>query len=269
MIGAIIGDIIGSEYEGNKSGAPTRGKLFSRKSTFTDDTVLTVAVAESILNKTPYQKNLRAYYRRYPERGFGMAFSIWAILDAGQPYNSWGNGSAMRVSPVGWAFKSLPAVLAQAKQSAECTHNHPDGIAGAQAVAAAVYLSRTGQSKKRIADHIVTAHLYDIELNYEKLRGEAQMETKCAVTVPEAFFCFFNTENFVDAIRMARSIPGDIDTRCCITGAIAEAFYKNIPAGVLRSALAKLDPHLKTVVHEFYKKYMRGQVNYDERFFTK
>jgi ADP-ribosylglycohydrolase len=163
MLGAIAGDIIGSVFEFDDRKPEYNFELFSGKSEFTDDSVLTVALADSILTGGSYSKKLKEYFHLYPGRGYGGGFRQWAASSSMQPYNSWGNGSAMRVSPVGWAYKTLEEVLEKAKQSAEVTHNHPEGIKGAQAAAASIFMARSGSSKKEIKDYVQKNFEYNLE----------------------------------------------------------------------------------------------------------
>lgn len=253
MIGAIAGDIIGSVYEWNNI-KTTAFPLFSPSCRFTDDTVLTVAIADSILNGEDYAVKLREYFRHYPDAGYGASFRNWAESGRNQPYNSWGNGSAMRVSPVGFAFNSLEKVLVEARKSAEVTHNHPEGIKGAQATASAVYLAKSGQSKKDIKQYIEDTFHYDLSRPLSEIRKDYKFDVSCQGSVPQAITAFLESDNFKDAIRKAVSIGGDSDTIACIAGGIAQAFYKELPDLILKKVRETLDDRLNHVVALFIKK---------------
>lgn len=254
MLGAIIGDIIGSVYE--KNNIKTKDfPLFDLNCQFTDDTVLTVAVADVILNGGTYTDRLKEYYRRYPKAGYGMKFMVWGSSSSNEPYNSWGNGSAMRVSPVGFAFNDLNSVLREAKRSAEVTHNHPEGIKGAQATAAAIFLARTGHEKCAIKSYIETTFGYDLGQTLEAIRPGYRFDVSCQGSVPQAILAFLESTDFEDAIRNAVSLGGDSDTIACITGGIAEAFYGGVPEPIASQALVRLDQFLSAVTREFRFKY--------------
>jgi ADP-ribosylglycohydrolase len=248
MIGAIAGDIIGSVYEFISAKPDFDFQLFVNDSEFTDDTVLTVALADSILNDFSYLEKLRQYYRRYPDAGYGGIFHKWARSKYPKPYNSWGNGSAMRVSPVGWAYNDLETVLIKAKESAEVTHNHPEGIKGAQATASSIFLARTGNSKVKIKEYIEQNFEYDLNLEIEDLRENYSFDVSCQGTVPQAIFTFLISESFEDSIRKAIYIGGDSDTLACINGSIAEAFYGGVPKEISEEVNKRLDSHLSDVV---------------------
>lgn len=221
MIGAIAGDIIGSVYEHR----PIKTKdfpLFDDRCTFTDDTVLTVAVAEAILSGGPYVDSVRRIGRRYPYAGYGGSFSRWLHSDDSEPYNSWGNGSAMRVSPVGFAFSTENEVLRQARMTAEITHNHPEGIKGAQATALAIYLARTGRNKESNRARIRDLFAYDLDRTVDDIRPFYCFDISCQGTVPEAMIAFLDSNSYEDAVRNAISLGGDSDTLACITGGVAE-----------------------------------------------
>ena len=254
MIGAIAGDIIGSVYEGH----PVKTKdfpLFDRGCRFTDDTVLTVAVAQAILEGRPYQETIRERGRKYPRAGYGGTFIGWLFSDNPHPYNSWGNGSAMRVSPVGFAFEIEPDVLDQAEKSAEMTHNHPEGIKGAQAAALAVFMARKGRDKEDIRVAVTGQFGYDLKRTVDSIRPAYHFDVSCQGTVPEAIIAFLDSDSYEDALRNAISLGGDSDTLACITGGIAEAFYGGIPAEIEAFALSKLPADLKEIVRAFRKRY--------------
>ena len=254
MLGAITGDIIGSVYEWNN--IKTKDfPLFDVNCQFTDDTVLTVAVAEVILNGGGYVERLKEYYRCYPDAGYGGNFRLWSESTSSEPYNSWGNGSAMRVSPVGFAGTDLDSVLREAKHSAEVTHNHPEGIKGAQATAAAIFLARNGYEKSAIKSYIETTFGYNLGQNLETIRPAYRFDVSCQGSVPQAILAFLESADFEDAIRNAVSLGGDSDTIACITGGIAEAFYGGVPEPIASQSLARLDHRLSAVTGEFMSKY--------------
>ncbi len=251
MIGAIIGDIVGSVYEWDNI-KTVDFPLFSPDCFFTDDTVLTVAVADVILNGGDYARSLLEYGRRYPNAGYGGNFSMWLDVGDQRPYNSYGNGSAMRVSAVGFAFDTLEEVLAEAEKSAAVTHNHPEGVKGAQATALAIFLARQGESKSVIKEQIETRFGYNLGRKLDEIRPVYDYDVTCQGSVPEAIIAFLESENFEDAIRKAISIGGDSDTIACITGGIAEAYYKDIPENIIREAVKRLDKELLNVIDRFY-----------------
>lgn len=260
MLGAIAGDIIGSVYEG-KNFKTKDFPLFNRQCRFTDDTVLTVAVADVILNagrspvSSQYIDQLKLYYRHYPYAGYGRNFREWANSNRREPYNSLSNGAAMRVSPIGFAFNDLDTVLEQAQISAEITHNHPEGIKGAQATAAAIFLGRTGHDKGKIHSYIQNTFDYDLERTLEQIRPTYQYDPTCQGSVPQAIIAFLESQNFEDALRNAVSIGGDSDTIACITGSIAQAYYGGVPKAIAQSTLSHLNQHLSTVTETFMFQY--------------
>jgi ADP-ribosylglycohydrolase len=253
MIGAIAGDIIGSvyEFEGIKS---KQFDLFSPDCCFTDDTVLTVALAESILTGNDYASLMRAYYRRYPDAGYGGLFHGWARALESQPYNSWGNGAAMRISSVGFAFDTLDEVLVRAAEYTAVTHNHLEGIKGGQATAAAIFLARTGTTKADIKQYTAETFHYDVGRSVDEIRPAYRFNESCQGTVPEAIVCFLESTDFEDAIRNAISLGGDSDTLACITGGIAQAFY-GVPPAIADRAMSFLDQDLRGVTARFTSRY--------------
>lgn len=254
MLGAIAGDIIGSIYERNNI-KTTEFPLFQPSSRFTDDTVLTVALADSILHGTPFVDLLKQYYRAYPHAGYGGSFRRWAQAPTAEPYNSWGNGSAMRVSPVGLAYGTIETVLAEAKKSAEVTHNHPEGIKGAQAIAAAVFLARTGQSHEQIKNYIEAEFGYRLDTPLDEIRKTYVFQVSCQESVPQAIRAFLESANFEDAVRRAISIGGDSDTIACMAGAIAEARDGGIPMTIERQVFKILDESLGRTTREFVRRF--------------
>jgi len=258
MIGSIIGDIAGSVYEfvGNKDPSVA---LFPAGADFTDDSVLTVATAAAILEHGSYQEEYRRFGRRYPTPtgGYGLRFASWLKSDHPEPYGSWGNGSAMRAGPVGWAFATLEQTLAEAKRSAEVTHNHPHGIRGAQATAAATWWARHGQSKMEIRKLVAQWFGYDLPLSVAAIRETYAFNESCQGTVPQALVAFLDSHDFESAIRNAISLGGDADTIGCITGGIAQAFYREIPEEFLTQANWLLPEDLRLVVEVFHDRYCR------------
>jgi ADP-ribosylglycohydrolase len=261
MLGAIAGDIIGSVYEGKVAWqsalSPQFKPLFHPWARFTDDTVLTIAVAEGILRGGNLADLFKQYAREYPSAGYGGSFLCWAVSEDRTAYNSWGNGAAMRVSPVGYACDSLDEVLRRAKSTAEVTHDHPEGIKGARATAAAVYLARTGTSKKAIRDYIEREFGYRLDARIDEIRPGFTFEVSCQATVPPAIIAFLESTDYEHAVRLAVSLGGDSDTIACITGGIAQAYYGGVPSEIRDQALARLDDRLRSIVHEFETRFVQ------------
>jgi len=254
MIGAIAGDIIGSVYEFGR----TKSKdfpLFGPGSAFTDDSVLTVAVAQAILTDGDYKRAVLEFGRRYPNAGYGGFFAGWLRSPDPKPYNSWGNGSAMRASPVGFAFDSVDEVLREAQRSAEITHDHPEGIKGAQATALAVFLARTEWDKDLIRTEITSRFGYDLDRTVEDIRPGYGFDESCQRTVPEAIVAFLDSVSYEDAVRNAISLGGDSDTLACITGGIAEAFYGPVPNVIMEQVKGILPADLWGITEEFCTKF--------------
>jgi ADP-ribosylglycohydrolase len=250
MLGAVAGDIIGSVHE-FLEGKTMDFPLFVEDSRFTDDTVLSIAVADCVLTGASYVDKFHEYTRAYPGRGYGAGFRQWVQSGSREPYNSWGNGSAMRVSAVGFAFPSLDDVLREAKRSAEVTHDHPEGIRGAQATAAAIFLGRSGESKAAIRRYVETTFGYDLDRTVLSIRPSYQFNESCQGTVPEALIAFLDSTGYEDTIRLAISLGGDADTLACIAGGIAEAFYGGVPRDIAEPALALLDDDLRNTLLRF------------------
>lgn len=256
LYGAIAGDIAGStrEFVGMKA---NETELIPKGSSFTDDSILTIAIADAIMSGIPMNEALRAYVSLYerPMGGYGGMFLRWIMMGPDTPaYGSFGNGSAMRVSACAWARESLDEVLKLAKQSAECSHNHPEGIKGAEATAAAIFLARKGKSKDEICEYIHTNY-YDMSRTYEDLRNEKYMfHGKCQDTVPEAIICFLESKDFESALRMAMLTNRDADTAAAICGAIAGAYY-GVPENIKAKVRTILDENLLDVLDEFEKEY--------------
>ncbi|PSN18584.1 hypothetical protein C7271_11770 [filamentous cyanobacterium CCP5] len=254
MLGAIIGDIVGSRFEGS---CPKQFlsvgdiDLLHPDCHFTDDTVLTVAIAAALLHNQDYGAMIHDYYRRYPHAGYGQSFRRWGESDQPEPYNSFGNGSAMRVSPVGFACDALDQVLVEAERTARVTHNHPEGIRGAQATAAAVYLARQGSSKPDLQAYLEVQFGYDLSQPFETL---TPAQVTCQDAVPKALIAFLTSQDFEDALRRTLQIGGDTDTIACIAGAIAQGCY-GIPPGLGTAALTYLDQPLMAVTQQFMTRY--------------
>jgi len=257
MLGAIVGDIVGSIYEH----AHHRSKefpLFKDDSRFTDDSVLTCATAAVLFAGCDYSDLYRKLGLQYPGAGYGARFMHWLMDDSMGPYDSYGNGSAMRVSPVGWAFDNEEAVLAAAEASAEVTHNHPEGIKGAQTTALAIFRARNGQSQEDIASEMAERFGYDISIPVDELRDTYKYNESCQGTVPEAIRCYMEASDFEDAIRNAISIGGDSDTLAAITGSIAEATF-GVPSDIAEEAISRLDKPLTAILVRFRDKYVLTQ----------
>jgi ADP-ribosylglycohydrolase len=258
MLGAIVGDIVGSVYEFNNL-RTKNFPLFTEESSFTDDTILTIAVADVLLSGGAYTEAFKRYYQWYPNPygSYGARFHRWAASNDSKPYNRWGNGSAMRVSAVGFAFDNLEQVLLEAKQTAIVTHNHPEGIKGAQATAAAIFLGRTGSTKATIKAYVEQTFGYNLDRTVDQIRPTYQFNESCQETVPEAIIAFLEATDFEDAIRNAVSLGGDSDTLTCITGGIAQGFYGDVPDGIAEAALSRLDNRLISILEQFNATYLQ------------
>lgn len=251
IMGAIIGDIVGSRFESRwKHHKSTDFTLFTSANIFTDDTVMTVAVADWLLGRDLVD-SMRDWGRRYPDRGYGGKFRGWLFSQERQsPYNSFGNGSGMRVSPAGFYAHSLDEALDLARKSAEVTHNHPEGIKGAQAIASAIYLARAGRSKKEIRDCIEQTFGYDLHADCDDIRPNYEFDVTCQGSCPEAIIAFLDSRNYESAIRLAVSLGGDSDTIACMTGGIAAAFY-GVPNAIIEQAIKYLPDDMLEVIREF------------------
>lgn len=255
MIGAIAGDIIGSVYESN----PIKTKnfpLFHPRCTFTDDSVLTIAVAKAILEGLDYRKAVWETARKYPHAGYGGSFIRWILSENPKPYNSWGNGAAMRVSPVGLAFDTVETVIREAANTAEISHNHPEGIKGAQATALAVFLARVTKDKERIRKEVSQRFGYNLNRTVDTIRPSYGFDVSCSGTVPEAVIAFLDSESYEDAVRNAISLGGDSDTLACITGGIAEAYYGPVERIIREKVKMCLTEDLWSITDTFYKRYV-------------
>lgn len=235
MYGAILGDIIGQPYEFDRSPKTKQFPLFCKKPRFTDDSVMTIAVCDGILKaglntdentmKTAIITNMQLWGHKYPNAGYGRKFYTWLAMENTKPYNSWGNGSAMRVSSVGWLFDTLERTREVARWSAEVTHNHPEGIKGAESIASVIWLARNGKSKEEIKDYVVKEFGYDLSRTCDEIRPNYYHVESCQETCPEAITAFLEGKDFKDVIRTAVSLGGDCDTLTDIATAMAEAFY--------------------------------------------
>ena len=259
MYGAILGDIIGSPYEFDMGSKTKNFPLFSDRSEFTDDTVMTIAVAEVFLSgsdltdealRQKLVKSMQAWGKRYPHSGYGVRFARWLREKNPQPYNSFGNGSAMRVSAAAWLFDNLEAVRRMARLSAEVTHNHPEGIKGAEATAAAIFLARTGRTKAEIKSCIQQEFAYNLSRTCDEIRPGYHHVASCQETVPEAITAFLEGESFEDVIRTAVSLGGDCDTLTAIAGSIAEGFY-GVPEELKQVCRTYLTADLLEVLDRF------------------
>jgi ADP-ribosylglycohydrolase len=261
MIGAIIGDIIGSPYEFDQNNIKTtKFPLFNKRSHFTDDTVMTLAVAEALMNaygdaeetEKELIRKMQYYGRKYPYAGYGEMFGRWIYEKNPMPYDSFGNGSAMRVSPVAWLYDDLSTVERFAAITSKVTHDHPEGIKGAQAIAAAIYLARKHYSKDDIRRYISGKYGYNFDRTCDEIRPTYRHVESCQETVPEALTAFFEGNSFKEVIRLAVSLGGDSDTLTAIAGSVAEAYYQ-IPNRILRKTLRRLDEDQLTIVFRFYR----------------
>ena len=261
MIGSIIGDIVGSVYEFTPNNIKTKQfEFFNPNGSYTDDSILTFATADWLL----HGGEVAHYYSKYGEKypwpmgGYGGGFKLWLVRSIShqdyRSYNSCGNGSAMRVGPVGWAFDTIEEILAKAKESAECTHNHPEGIKGAQATALAIMMARHGCDKNEIRSEIEKRFEYDLQFTCEQIRPTYTWGGTCQDSVPQAIVAFLDGEDYEDSIRNAISIGGDSDTIGCITGSIAEAYF-GVPADLRNSAMNYLPEEFQSIISEFENKF--------------
>lgn len=261
MIGAILGDMVGSPFEFDR-GDKTKdfGPLFGKESEYTDDSVMTIAVAEALLSvpreadeetiKEAVIASMKKWGRKYKNAGYGGKFIWWLLLEDEEPYGSYGNGSAMRVSSTGWLYDSLERTREVARYTAEVTHNHPEGVKGAEATASAIYLARTGASKEEIKAYIIKEFGYDLSRTLDEIRPEYRHVESCQETVPEAITAFLEGVDFEDVIRCAVSLGGDCDTLTCIAGGMAEAFY-GVPTEYEEETLKRLKKDMQKVCRDF------------------
>ena len=259
MLGAILGDMVGSPFEFDHNNYKHKDfVLLSERSHFTDDTVMSIAVARGLIagqgdaQKTfaEVRYEMRRLGKMYPDAGYGGMFRRWLRAEHPQPYGSFGNGSAMRVAAAGWLFDTLDKTLEMAKVTAEVTHNHPEGIKGAQATAAAIFLARTGHSKSEIRQYVGQTFGYDLSRTCDEIRPHYHHVETCQQTVPEAIIAFLESNSFEDALRNAVSLGGDSDTLACITGGIAEAFY-GVPPELQQETLKRLPEDLRAAYELF------------------
>lgn len=261
MYGAILGDIIGSPFEFDRGDKSKDFKLFSRRSHFTDDSVMTLAVCEALLKvgqdatvkeiEDAVISSMQSWGRRYPHEGYGGYFRCWLTARHPEPYNSFGNGSAMRVSAAGWLYDSLEKTRVVAKATANVTHNHPEGIKGAEATASAIFMARNGSSKEEIKKYIENEFHYDLNRTLDEIRPSFHMDETCQKTVPEAIIAFLEARDFEDAIRNAVSLGGDTDTLGAITGSIAEAYF-GISESLISECRNRINKDMRDVVDAFY-----------------
>ena len=260
MYGAILGDIIGSPFEFDRGSKSKEFPLFSANSRFTDDSVMTIAVSNAFLDAQPNAdiewirqrliSSMKKYGKLFPRAGYGGMFRRWLKCDDPQPYGSFGNGSAMRVSSVAWLYNDLDTVRSMAKLSAEVSHNHPEGIKGAEATASAIYLARTGSTKAEIKSYIEENFGYNLNRTCDEIRPNYHHVETCQETVPEAITAFLEGESFEDVIRTAVSLGGDCDTLTCIAGSIAEGFF-GIPETLKQECRNRLPDELRKVLDQF------------------
>ena len=260
MYGAILGDIIGSPYEFDRGNKSKEFPLFCARSEFTDDTVMTAAVARALLDTDPAEdddtirrrviEQMKIFGRRYPDAGYGARFIWWLWSPEPRPYGSWGNGSAMRASAAGWLAADFDTARRLARLSAEVTHDHPEGIKGAEATACILFLARTGHTKAEIRDCAQTLFGYDLSRSCDEIRPGYRHVESCQETVPEAITAFLEGNDFEDVIRTAVSLGGDCDTLTCIAGSMAEAFY-GVPEELKQRCRGFLTPDLLQVLDQF------------------
>jgi len=263
MISSIAGDIAGSEYEMYEDHRKKRkpkvpvGSLFSDKSKFTDDTVLTVATADAILNEADYSEYIFRYAKKYPDAGYGGMFKEAIASGQLKPYNSWGNGSAMRIGPVGWAFDTLEKTLEEATKNAECSHNHPEGIRGACAISMAIYLARTGKNKEEIKKAVSEKFFYDFSKNTSDFK-ENPFDVTCEGTVLRCMAIFMEEEGLENLIRKTIKMGGDVDTNACIVGSISDAYYGMPSSDIVTNVYLRLPKEMTEIVTKFVQKYIKS-----------
>lgn len=259
MYGALLGDMIGAPYEFDRGNKSKEFPLFCENSRFTDDSVMTIAVAEALLDsrfldddsiRAALIKSMRKWGKKYPDAGYGRKFLCWLREKDPKPYGSCGNGSAMRVSAAGWLFDTLEETQEKAKLTAEVTHDHPEGIKGAEVTSSAIFLARTGRSKEEIRDYIVQEFGYDLSRTCDQIRPSYYHNESCQKTVPEAITAFLEGTDFEDVIRTAVSLGGDCDTLTCIAGSIAEAFY-GVPAILKAECKRRLPEDMAYILGRF------------------
>ena len=278
MYGALLGDMIGAPYEFDRGGKTKEFPLFSERTEYTDDSVMTLAVAEALLDareqgtendeaavKELLIRSMKKWGRKYPDAGYGGRFYRWLNSSNRSPYGSYGNGSAMRVSAAGWLYDNLETTRKVAAWTAEVTHNHPEGVKGAQATASAVYMARQHLPKEDIREYIVREFGYDLSRTCDEIRPGYHHVESCQKTVPEAITAFLEGISFEDVIRTAVSLGGDCDTLTCIAGSIAEAYY-GVPIGMMAECQSRLEENMREVLERFDKAVGRFQAHNDKSF---
>ena len=252
LMGAICGDIMGSPYTYWRARTKKYDfNPFPPRGRFTDDTVMSIAVADWIMHGGNLSKIMQKWGRKYPNAGFGGMFKKWLEEENPEPYNSFGNGSAMRVSPVGCAFDTFEETLEKAKESADVTHNHPEGVKGAQATAAAIFMARTGKSKEEIKKYVSEAFGYNLNRTCDEIRPKYKFDASCQGSVPESIICFLSSNDYEDCVRLAVSMGGNADTMGAIAGSVAAAYYGDIPEMIFKKCLSKLPEDIKEIIEEF------------------
>ena len=260
MYGAIIGDIVGSQFEFDRGNKSREFEFFSKECKFTDDTVMTVAVAEALLDtgkdadektiKEELVRSLKKWGKAYPRAGYGNRFKQWVLTDKSEPYGSYGNGSAMRVSPAGWLYDSMERTREVARWTAEITHNHPEGVKGAESTAAAIFMARKGATLEEIRDYIAEEFGYDLSRTLDEIRPDYKHVEDCMRTMPEAFECFLEADSYESCIRNVMYIGGDTDTLGAIAGAIAEAYW-GVPDELIKQAEKYIPDEIRDVIYRF------------------
>ncbi len=271
MYGALLGDMIGAPYEFDQGDKTKDFPLFGRRSECTDDSVMTIAVAEALLDareqgnendeaavKSLLVQSMKKWGRKYPDAGYGGRFIWWLMLEDSSPYGSYGNGSAMRVSSVGWLYDDIETTRRVAAWTAEVTHNHPEGIKGAEATAGAIFMARNHASKEQIRDYIEREFGYDLSRTCDEIRPGYHHVESCQETVPEAITAFMEGNDFEDVIRTAVSLGGDCDTLTCIAGSIAEAFY-GVPIEMIEECRNRMGGDMRVVMERFDRMLCRNQ----------
>ncbi len=262
MYGAIFGDIIGSRFEFDRGGKTKKFELFTREDNWTDDTVMTIAIMEALVKagkdadvekiKEECIVSMKKWGKKYPDAGYGGRFFGWVLSNESKPYNSWGNGSAMRVSGAGWIYDTVERTREAARATAEVTHNHPEGIKGAECTAAVMFLARTGKSKEEIKEYVIKEFGYDVSKTVDELRPLHEHVESCMDSLPKALASFFEGNSYEDVVRNAVSLGGDTDTLAAIAGAMGDAMY-GVPTGIVILGKEYLEVDMKETVNNFIK----------------